>query len=262
MATRKEIQTTLKAQNVQRDSKIASFRNRLQRFMATNLDEILGDLESGDLNALEAANILGGLRQALVDAGLDEEVGGLLDIYRDELNGIEELFNLTTGRDLTYSDIDADVIDALINFDIERTRGEVLQYAEEIKSVIMRSVITGNAPNIRDLHEELGDSTFNNIETELRTSVTGFSQSLNNAKATEAGLELFLYVGPDDDATREFCADVLESRTPPIYTAEEIADMDNGQGLEVATYMGGYNCRHRWSALSLDVAKSLGYGEN
>jgi len=262
MPTQREIQKTLKAQNLQRDAMVTAFRNRLQRFMATNLDQILGDLESGDVGALEAANILGGLKQALIDAGVDDEIGGLLDIYREELGAIEELFNLTTTRNLTYSNIDADVIDALINFDIERTRGEVLQYAEEIKSVIMRSVLTGNAPNIRDLHDELGDSTFNNIETELRTSVTGFSQSLNNAKALEAGLELFLYIGPDDDATREFCADVLESRTPPIYTAEEIADMDNGQGLEVATYMGGYNCRHRWSALSLDVAKSLGYGEN
>lgn len=262
MATKQEIQATLRAQINRREAKISAFRNRLDKFMAFNLDAILGELESGELSALESAKILGGLRQSLVEAGLDEQMSMLLDIYNDELNSIEEFFVLTTNKPIIYSNIDADVIDALINFDIERTRGEIFQYAEELKSTIMRSVLTGIPPNVNELHQDIGDSVLNSIETELNTSVAGFNQSLNNAKAEEAGLNLYLYVGPDDDATRPFCDETLHAKEPPIYTKEEIEELDNGQGLEVFVYGGGYNCRHQWSALDLETAKSLGYGEN
>lgn len=262
MATRREIQATLRAQVNRRDAKIQAFRNRLDRFLAINLDSILGEIESGDVQVLEAANILGGLRQAIDEAGLDEAISPLLDIYRDELENIEELFQLTANKPVLFSQADEQVIEQLVNFEIDRTRGQIFQYAEELKSVIMRSVLTGTAPKVSDLHEEIGDSYLNSLETELVTSVSGFVQSVNNQKAEEAGLNLFLYVGPDDDATRPFCDSVLHDREPPIYTKEEIEEMDNDQGLDVFVYGGGYNCRHQWSALDLETAKSLGYGEN
>lgn len=262
MATKREIQKTLKAIVAQREVNIAAFRNRLDRFLSNNLDEILGELETGNPSVLDTARILGNLRTELVNAGLDDELGQLFAIYDDELNSIDEIYQLTTNRNITYSNIDAEVIDTLINFDIERTRGEVFQYAEEIKSVILRSVLTGIPPNIRELHNEMSGAYLNSIETELVTSVSGFNQTINNNKAKEAGLELFLYVGPDDDATRPFCEDVLHSRNPPIYTSDEISQLDNGQGLDVDVYRGGYNCRHQWSALTLEVARDLGYGEN
>jgi len=31
-----------------------------------------------------------------------------------------------------------------------------------------------------------------------------------------------------------------------IYHIDEIEKLDNGQGLDVMTYCGGYNCRHMW----------------
>jgi hypothetical protein len=35
--------------------------------------------------------------------------------------------------------------------------------------------------------------------------------------------------------------------------------MDNGQGLDVLTSGGGYNCRHEFRPITLEFAKSLGY---
>lgn len=51
----------------------------------------------------------------------------------------------------------------------------------------------------------------------------------------------FRYTGPAFKA-RKFCTD----RIGQIFTLAEIEAMDNGQGLPVKEFCGGYNCKHRW----------------
>ena len=41
---------------------------------------------------------------------------------------------------------------------------------------------------------------------------------------------------------RDFCKEHYNK----IYTIEEIQALNNGQGLDVLTYAGGYNCLHWW----------------
>jgi hypothetical protein len=57
----------------------------------------------------------------------------------------------------------------------------------------------------------------------------------------QAGIEKFLYDGMP--AQRPFCKEHLGH----VYTLEEIMQMDNGQGLDVLTSLGGYNCVHFWT---------------
>lgn len=256
--TKQQLQRAKNQAYKARESKLTAFRNRLDRFLFINIDEIIGKLETGDISGLEAANILGQLKSNLEDLGLQDELERLVPIYKDELDYIETLFELGTGKKILYSGVDADVIDQLINFDIEATRGQVYLYADKLKSTLMQSVLTGEAPDTKQLQRDLGDSALNNIETEVNTSLAGFSRSVTINKAKEAGLDLFIYIGPDDNITRPFCQSVLD-RSPAIYTIDEIKDLDNGQGLDVFTYAGGYNCRHEWSPLSADAAAALGY---
>lgn len=77
--------------------------------------------------------------------------------------------------------------------------------------------------------------------TITNTQIAGLDNTASKAIADLALLEDGLYDGPTGNS-REFC----EERVGKIYTMEEIAAMDNGQGLPVIRYCGGYNCLHDW----------------
>ena len=58
------------------------------------------------------------------------------------------------------------------------------------------------------------------------------------------GCTKFRYDGPGS-GTRDFCG----LHKGKIYTIQEILKLNNGQGLPVLIYMGGWNCRHWWTAI-------------
>lgn len=64
------------------------------------------------------------------------------------------------------------------------------------------------------------------------------------------GVRYFRYAGASHRA-RPFCRE----RIGKVYSIEEIRAMDNGQGLPVEFFCGGYNCRHRWVAVVPGVLK-------
>ncbi len=79
--------------------------------------------------------------------------------------------------------------------------------------------------------------------------------AINEAKRIDAaikqGYEFFKYVGPVPE--RKFC----KEHWGKVYTVGEIKQMDNGQGLEVLYYRGGYNCTHTWQPLTKEQALRL-----
>lgn len=240
------------------DSQIESFILRLERFLSKNLDDILDDVAQGKTLGLEAANILGGLLSELKARGLDKEVGKIRTIYAEELRFIkDELAEI--GFDNPFSDTDKQIIDALIETQTSRATNQLEKFGIDIQSQLIGQVITGQQPDLKGIKETLTPRLEANIRTELNTAVMAFNRTVTAKKAEELGIELFLYVGPDDRITRPFC-DKLLNKNPPIYTRSEISALNNGQGLDVFTYGGGYNCRHHWRALTEDKAKELGYG--
>lgn len=80
----------------------------------------------------------------------------------------------------------------------------------------------------------------NVADTIALTSRTALSRANRINKAERAGVKRLKYFGAP--AEREFCVEHLNN----IYTIEEIRRMDNGQGLEVLYYCGGFRCRHSW----------------
>jgi len=60
------------------------------------------------------------------------------------------------------------------------------------------------------------------------------------------GDKYFKYSGPATD--RPFCS----LHIGKTYSLEKIEAMDNGQGLSVLYYRGGYNCRHRWRPVNAE----------
>jgi hypothetical protein len=86
----------------------------------------------------------------------------------------------------------------------------------------------------------------NVADTIALTSRTALSRANRINKAEKAGVKRLKYFGAP--AERDFCVEHLDN----IYTIEQIRQMDNGQGLEVLYYMGGFRCRHSWLPV-LDV---------
>lgn len=114
-------------------------------------------------------------------------------------------------------------------------------------------------PFIRKVAERM-DVPFVRARVAVQTAVMGAWRLSNVAQAERAAKEsgevaAFLYLGPDDSKCRPFCA----AHVGRVYKAKDIARMNNGQGLEVRTFAGGYNCRHIWSPIGLEDAAAEGY---
>ena len=269
MATKdeqRELRTHLKA----RDRGIELLVARLERLLDENLSGLLERLKSKRRGTLvpaqEAAAMLGSFYTELQSAGLDRELRSINALYGDEIDYVGTLLERSLDKEITFAGATQRTIDALIEVDKRKFTGAIQRYSGDISSAVMRQVVLGDIPTRAALREEYGQKLGDNLRTEINTSVSAFSQTIRLDRARELNLDLFEYMGPEDGATRDFCLDVLngdpggvEPRESPIYTLDEIARMDNGQGLDVQIYMGGYNCRHQWVPISLDLAIARGY---
>ena len=100
-------------------------------------------------------------------------------------------------------------------------------------------------------------------KTLANTYGQAFDRAVTNRKASESGINTFVYTGPSDELTRPFCMALLtgegdaEFNIPekkgdePIYTEDEISEMTNGTDRPVMEFCGGYNCRHKFSPVVL-----------
>jgi len=82
-----------------------------------------------------------------------------------------------------------------------------------------------------------------NATTLANTAIAQFDSAYMHEVCEQAGIEEFLYDGMP--AQRPFCQQHLGH----VYTTDEILAMDNGQGLDVLTSLGGYNCVHFWTPI-------------
>jgi hypothetical protein len=87
------------------------------------------------------------------------------------------------------------------------------------------------------------------VKTLANTAVSQFSNAYMFQLAQEAGITRYKYDGPLNPNTRAFCRE----RVGKTYTFDEIFAMDNGQGLDVWTSLGGYNCVHYWTPIPGDL---------
>lgn len=192
------------------------------------------------LSPLQAASVIGSLESELVKYGFDDVLKGIDEVYADEIKEIKRnLRNVSAGIAFTGDDIAT--VQALRNFDVDLVSKNISKHVSDLKGVLMRSYITGTIPEYEELRASTDRGVFRRIDAELNTSVAGLQRTITLSKADEAGIERFLYDGPLDQVTRPFC----QKHVGKVYTLEELKGLDNGQGLPVEIYLGGYNCRHR-----------------
>lgn len=121
-------------------------------------------------------------------------------------------------------------------------------------SAVRRNLVAGvSERRLAARVAEATGSTVAQARTLVHTSAQGVVRTVQVSKARSVGIEVFRYVGPDDDLTRTFCEETLagagEGQEQGVYSMDEILAMDNGQGLPVWENAGGWNCRHTWEAV-------------
>jgi hypothetical protein len=144
----------------------------------------------------------------------------------------------------------------------ELARLDLLAQGDEAAIAIWRSVVQG-VYSQRPVSAILDDLSVA-IDKELReaatlydTTVSIFGRQIEAEKSTDT--QLYLYAGPVDGKTREFCL----RHVGRVYTRAEIDALDNGQTGSTFLTMGGFNCRHHPAAISRfsELAELHGTGE-
>jgi hypothetical protein len=132
---------------------------------------------------------------------------------------------------------------------------QILQVGEDIAANLWRVTLDGvlGARPVVDLVDDISDlldTSAKQARTLYDTMTSTFSRQVGQIGTTGEPDEAFLYVGPDDIKTRDFCAE----RVDRVYSREAIEAMDNGQLPNVYLTGGGFSCRHAFRRVSaLDV---------
>jgi len=122
-------------------------------------------------------------------------------------------------------------------------------FDREVFEVVRRAIARDESEEevVRRL-ERLGRAKQQHYYTLQNTIRIGVGRQGMIERATRSGARYFRYMGAVAGA-RPFC----QERVGKVYSTEEIRAMDNGQGLAVEYFCGGWNCRHRWVAFSGEV---------
>ena len=220
---------------------------RIQAIVTKTINETVKGLTKAEAGT-ESARLLSAISDALSRNGLDEELGRLVPLYGNEIkNAIGSLQEVVDVKSLT--DRVKGLATGTIELDTDAFLASINQTIGQIKSSLARGQIVGNIPEV----EAPINTLANKLKTEVNTALRSFNRLVTVAQAEDLGIELFLYDGPLDERTRPFC----EEHVGKAYTLEQLNELDNGQGLPVAVYLGGYNCRHELLPITAEQAKRL-----
>jgi len=254
MSTPPKLKKQIQKRNDQTDADLTRFQQHLSDFLKKNLKKILRGIETGDQTQEDAARTLGGVLTSLRSAGLSEVLGQVSELYGREMTRIQDFYESHTGKAFQFTDSDRTVVQTLIGFEVDQIANNVDTYANELRKQIFQQVVAGAKPDISSLVDSTVERSTGQINTDLNTSMAGFTRSINLAKGAEQGFERYLYSGGLIETSREFCIE----RDGKVFTLEEIQEWDNGQGLPADVYLGGYNCRHDLLPVDDEILAGLG----
>ena len=133
------------------------------------------------------------------------------------------------------------------------------QNVEDIfEGVIVPSIKQNIRDSLRDLEVNVPLNTvMSNLQinmnssqgrqlTKIKTKISQYGRGLTAMASAVAELDHYLYTGPRDGITRDFCKALVNL----VVDEKQMTKLNNGQGLAVKTSGGGYNCRHSWSPVT------------
>lgn len=176
-----------------------------------------------------------------------------MDTYDNEIAAI---FGELTRRELAQVPAASiDVLRDLRDFELTYLTGQAKQYADQLKTAMLRGIITGqtNEQIIANLTLSFGVGTFissGEASFLINDAFATFS-SASRAKAFADFPDItFKYIGAKKDSrTRGSCEWILDNNTPRTQKeiqALQVPPQEDGSKHFGFSRRGGYNCRHRW----------------
>jgi hypothetical protein len=216
-----------------------------------------GRIAGTQQNLALAMRLRSDLVKALDDAGFGRMVLRAVDEPLDRLAAQV----LRGGPDVRLGAFDVDALVAMKQIRL----ADLLQVGEDMAVQLWRVTLDGvvGARPVMDLVEDISDFmdiSERRARTVYDTLVSTYSRQVGQIGTTGEPDEAFLYVGPDDDKTREFC----KSRVDKVFSRAAIEQMDNGQLPNPMLTGGGYNCRHQFkrvSAIDFELLDLMDTGE-
>lgn len=118
-------------------------------------------------------------------------------------------------------------------------------YQAEMNGFMIRSQLEGKS--INQISSGLGEvfgGMGRRLNTEINTSISISDSMIKKDFYKQAGIDKFVYAGPDDDKTRDTCSSTLnDPRQEMGWTLEEVNNSETP-----FVERGGFNCRHQWMA--------------
>lgn len=216
------------------------------------------DLETFDLAA--ATVTIDKLSDILRDAGMEDVIATYLNQFPDLTKATLKYFKQFNQANM--AGIDRQMLGTLITFTERTLRQEIeRKYLAPVQQAVMEAAL-GRAGFDDAISSVLGraDSiTYQNVENYAANSYLVFQRTVTAEKAEALGMDVYLYLGPDDDRTSEQCQEILsggEHGVPNLYLRDEIsADMADGLTGDPFTNGGHFNCRHRFLPTTRERAR-------
>lgn len=247
---------------------VAAFEKQLQTMYdrySLRLIKLLrkGGSETDLINMSDAAETISQLSQVLIDSGYGDIVAAynakFPELTANALNYFEAF-----GVKPSLAGIDEEGLHAIINFG----RNELTAHIEAalvapVQSHLLQAAV-GNVSR-----SELVDTILALDPNTLRAEVlvddiyAQYQRSVTVQKGDVLDMEIYVYLGPDDDITSEQCDAMLHVDTHGVegmlYKDEITVDLHDKLTRNPLIGGGHPRCRHQWSPVTEDYAVSLGF---
>jgi len=186
------------------------------------------------------------IERVLVDSGYYETTGDLLSKgYQDTIEESYKVYQQSIGANFQFADVSLGRLNSIKDMDLSKFGNLGDTFADDMTRVLLDlNFGTIDAKGARDILASSVSKFSQHAQTWVTTGLSGIYRESSIMLAQDNGITKYMYVGPGDRITRPFCMDLLGKRK--AYTVDEISKMNNGQGLSVLQFGGGFNCRHQW----------------
>ena len=185
-----------------------------------------------------------------IDAQLRALADDAVSLYADMPQGEQMLASSKSALAVAIHDTRADFL--------AQMSGVGNEFAVKLKNELaMMAVVPRSLNAIGAVIADAANTTQKKAVTIANTALAGVQRSLHATVLGEMSEEddpHIWYQGPDDRVTRPFCA-VLAGMA---IRKQDMARLDNGTGLSVMQYGGGWNCRHRLIPVTADFVRRRG----
>jgi hypothetical protein len=250
------------------DAMVATFKSHLQEIIQRATAHVTAKLADklsitdgvidqtpGNIKVLRNANNL--FMKEINDAGYTRLVNAFTNEFPGQLPFLQDTIAYLGERvkekwpSLKFKQDDLKVFDA-VRLNAVSSLETVMEAAAG--SAMTRGMFSVGGMKFSDLVETLADKLAESVPQAVTIADTSTSvfyrtmadrayQAIQEGQPKERELK-FIYSGPNDAITRDFCAELLDEGDS--YTRDEIDGLDNEQLDSVWLTGGGWNCRHQW----------------